>query len=134
MLGKTSKVEETFARMCLLRKYACVLIDDKSESMGMLTRVRDLVAYGPINEETLVKLLKDRGRIIGNSSARIENPEKAAKELMAGKKLSELKIKPFFRLHPPRTGIDSKLYFGQKKGVLGNHKEAINKLIERMLS
>lgn len=134
MLGKTQKIVETFTRMNLLRKYCCVLIDDKSESMGMLANVRDFVAYGPISEETLVKLLKDRGRIIGDSSARIENPEKIAKELIAGKKLSELKIKSFFRLHPPRKGIDSTLYYGQKKGVLGNNKEDINKLILRMLS
>ncbi len=133
MLGKTHKIAETFARMCLLRKYACTLIDDKSEGMGMLKNVRDLVAYGPISEEVLVKLLKERGRIIGNSSARVENPEKIAKELIAGKKLSDLKIKSFFKMHPPRKGIDSKLYYGQKKGVLGNNKEDINKLIERML-
>jgi large subunit ribosomal protein L30 len=44
-----------------------------------------------------------------------------------------LNIKPFFRLHPPRGGIDSAKHFGIKKGVLGNNKESINKLIERML-
>ena len=133
MLGKTYKIAETFTRMGLLRKYCCVLINEDSESIGMLKNVRDMVAYGPISEEMLVKLLKQRGRIIGNSSARIENPEKIAKEIIAGKKLSDLKIKSFFRLHSPRKGIDSKLYYGQKKGVLGNNKEDINKLIERML-
>jgi hypothetical protein len=40
-------------------------------------------------------------------------------------------IKPFFRLHPPRKGINSKIQY--PKGVLGNNKEDINKLIERML-
>jgi hypothetical protein len=40
-------------------------------------------------------------------------------------------LKGFFRLHPPRKGIKSKLQY--PKGVLGDNKESINKLIERML-
>ena len=51
--------------------------------------------------------------------------------MIAGKKPEEIGIKPFFRLHPARGGIKSKLHY--PKGVLGNHKENINKLIERML-
>ena len=39
----------------------------------------------------------------------------------------------FFRLHPPRKGIDSKKGFGVGKGVLGNHGDKINELIGRML-
>jgi hypothetical protein len=50
---------------------------------------------------------------------------------MEGKKLADFKLKGFFRLHPPRKGIDSKLQY--PKGVLGNNKKDINKLIERML-
>ena len=42
-----------------------------------------------------------------------------------------LDLKPFFRLHPPRGGIKSKIHF--PKGVLGNNKEKINDLVERML-
>ena len=48
-------------------------------------------------------------------------------------KYEEVNVKPFFRLHPPRKGIESKKHFGVGKGVLGNHKDKINKLIERML-
>jgi len=36
-------------------------------------------------------------------------------------------------IHPPRKGIESKKHFGVGKGVLGNNKKEINKLIERML-
>ena len=45
--------------------------------------------------------------------------------------MSEFNIKPFFRLPPPRGGINSKERF--PKGVLGNHREKINELIRRML-
>lgn len=133
MTGKTYTVAETFNRLRLLRKYCCVVVSTDSESMGMIPRIKDFIAYGPISEEVLVKMIKERGRIIGDSKARVENPEKIAKDLLAGKKLSDMKVKPFFRLHPPRKGIDSRLPFGKKKGVLGNNRADINKLIERML-
>jgi large subunit ribosomal protein L30 len=135
MLHKTYTVAETFDRLRLSRKYCCVLIQADSERMGMIPRIKDFVAYGPITEEVLVKLVKERGRMIGDSKARVSETDakKIAKDLLAGKKLEDLKVKPFFALHPPRKGIDSKLPFGIRKGVLGNNKENINKLIERML-
>jgi large subunit ribosomal protein L30 len=40
-------------------------------------------------------------------------------------------IKPFFRLHPPRGGINSKEKF--PKGSLGDNQEKINELVRRML-
>jgi len=55
--------------------------------------------------------------------------KKVIEEINDGKK-SKI-IKPYFRLHPPRKGIKSKLHY--PKGVLGNHGEEINKLLERML-
>ncbi len=69
----------------------------------MIEKVRNQVAYGEISEDTLKKLNEKR----------------------------KTKTKNFFRLHPPRKGINAKLHF--PKGVLGNNKEKINELIERML-
>ncbi len=51
-------------------------------------------------------------------------------------KLKEIrgqKDKNFFRLHPPRRGIESKKHFGVGKGVLGDNGEKINELLVRML-
>ncbi len=74
----------------------------------MLKKVKFYVAYGPLSKDTHDKLVKARG-----------------------KKGADGKLKPFFRLHPPRKGIKSKIQY--PKGVLGNNKADINKLIERML-
>ena len=132
---KKSNIVETLNRLRLRRKYTCTLIDSKNNAlMGMLNEVKHYVAFGEIEKEVLVKLLHKRGQLIKipnkKSSDRID-VEKIADELMNGKKLIDLGIKPFFRLHPPRGGIKSKLQY--PKGVLGNNKENINKLIERML-
>jgi len=131
MIKVRFNIDETLNRLRLRRKYCCVVVNDSPEAKGMITKVRDFVAYGNITEETLAKLIKERAEKIGDKKAKIENPEKIAKELIAGKSFEELKIKPFFRLHPPRGGINSKKHY--PKGVLGDNKEGINKLIERML-
>jgi len=49
------------------------------------------------------------------------------------KTLVDFGLKPFFRLHPPRGGIDTKVHFPIRKGVLGDNKEKINDLVRRML-
>ena len=124
-------VAETLNKLRLRKKYTCVLINETPESKGMIEKVRDYAAYGDINEKTLAEMIKFRGKVIGNSKAKPKDPEKLAKDILAGKKAEELGIKPFFRLHPPRKGINTKAHF--PKGALGNHEDKINDLIKRML-
>lgn len=124
-------VRETFNRMRLRRKYACVILEENKINLGMINHVRNFIAYGKINSEILEKLIMERGKLIDKTKK--TDLEKVSGEFQKGKKLQDLNVKPFFRLHPPRGGIDSKLHFGKKKGVLGDNKEEINKLIERML-
>lgn len=122
-------IRETLYRLRLRRKYTCVLIDPKNQNlMGMINTVKHSTAYGEIEKDTLAKLLEARGHKIDKQEF---NAEKIADELLSGKNLFELGFKPFFRLHPPRKGINSKIQY--PKGVLGNNHKDINKLIERML-
>ena len=130
-IGLEKGVVETLNRLRLRRKYSCVVIDPKKEDLGMVNKVRNFVAFGKIKKDVFEKLIEKRGQIIGKTK-KIDS-KKIADELLKGKKYEKLNLKPFFRLHPPRKGIDSKKHFGVKKGVLGNNKEKINDLIERML-
>lgn len=109
-VGLSQNINETLERLRLRKKYACVVLEGSKEEMGMVEKLRDFVAYGEINEATNKELVKIRGR-----------------------KGKDGKLKPFFRLHPPRKGIESKKHFGVGKGVLGNNGEKINDLIMRML-
>ena len=109
MVKVPKDIEDALYRLKLRRKYSCVLIDTSNESLaGLLKKVRFYVAYGEISKETQAKLIKERG-----------------------KKDKDGNLKSFFRLHPTRKGIKSKIQY--PKGVLGNNKKDINKLIERML-
>ena len=95
----------------------------------MLQKIRNFVAYGDITDETLLELIQKRAK----SSSKKKIDAKSVVEQLKKKDLSELDIKPFFRLHPPRGGIDSKLHFPLKGGVLGDNKDKINDLVRRML-
>ena len=108
-VGLNKDVKETLYRLRIRRKYACVVVESTKENVGMIKKVRDFAAFGEINDETSKEIDEKRGKKVNG------------------------KLKPFFRLHPPRKGIDAKKHFGVKKGVLGNNKEKINDLIRRML-
>lgn len=124
-------VEETLDRMRLRRKYACVLIHKNKDTMGMIKKVKYYIAYGEIDRDVLEKLIKKRAESIEGRKKEIKiDVKKVVDGLLEGKKLSDFKLKEFFRLHPPRKGINSKLQY--PKGVLGDNKN-ISKLIERML-
>lgn len=98
------KIRETLNRLKLRRKYSCIILKPTKEEEGMIKKIRDFVAFGEIKEDTLKKLKDKRGKP--------GHPD-------------------FFRLHPARGGMKTKFHF--PKGVLGDNKEKINDLIERML-
>ena len=108
--GLSYDTNETLVRLRIRKKYACVVLKGSKEEMGMIEKMRDHVAYGEISDDVYKELVKQRGR-----------------------KGKDGKLKPFFRLHPPRKGIESKKHFGVGKGVLGNNGDKINELVLRML-
>ena len=124
------KVEETLSRLRLRKKFTCILINEKDKvKIGMLRKVENFVAFGEIEKGTLIRLIEKRGK--RKDKKEIKDAEKIAEEIEKGKKLPA-ELKPFFRLHPPRGGLkSSKKQF--PRGVLGNHRKEINKLIEKML-
>jgi len=108
-IGLKREIVETLYRLRLRKKYVCVVLEKPTkEQLGMLKKVKDFVAFGEIDAATYKELKEKRGKKVDG------------------------KLKPFFRLHPPRGGIESKKHFGVGKGVLGKNAK-INELIRRML-
>lgn len=131
MVNVSKEVAESLSRINLRRKYSCTLIKPSPENMKLLKKLRNYVAYGDIDEETLKDLIENRAE--SKDSKEKISSSKIIEELQK-KPLSQLPIKPFFRLHSPRGGIDAKKHFGvSKKAVLGDNKKQINDLIRRML-
>lgn len=125
----STTINETLYRMHLHRKYAATLLRESAETKKLLQKVRNFVAFGQVDAKTLSLLIEKRGQPL----AGIKIDAMKVVENLAKKNLDELGLKPFFRLHPPRGGIDSKVHFPLRKGVLGDNKEKINELVRRML-
>lgn len=129
IVDKTKKINETLFRMRLRRKYSAVLLKETQENLKLLQEVRNFVAFGQINEETLKLLIEKRAKLIGGKKGKIDASKIIGQ--LDKNKLSDIGIKPYFRLHPPIGGIKSKIHY--PKGILGDNKEDINKLVRRML-
>lgn len=130
MVDKERKVEETLFRMRLRRKYSAVLLKPSVQAQKLLNSVRNFVAYGDIDSQTLKMLMEKRAMPI--EKGKKVDAEKIVSAIET-KPFKQLGIKPFFRLHPPRGGIESKKHFAVGKGVLGDNKAEINALVRRML-
>lgn len=128
-------LKETLYRMRIHRKFTLALLPSNEATTHLLQTVRNFVAYGDITKETLKELILKRSKPIDAKKKLDEkNIDAIVESVLTGKKtLADYNIKPFFRLHPPRGGIDARLHFPKKKGVLGDNKDEINDLIRRML-
>lgn len=123
-VGINRDVKETLNRLRIRRKFVTKVFENPSAvELGMIKSVRNFVSFGEISEDTYKKLVNARGQMQRTESSTSSSKESRTKE-------SEGKLKPFFRLHPPRGGANMKLHY--PKGLLGENKE-MDKLILRML-
>ncbi len=130
-VDSSKEIRDTLDLLRLYRKNFCVVVEDSPSYKGMINKVKDYVTFGEIDDATYKELLDKR-------SEEYKGREKDTKGKIDYKKYMEVdgkKIKPFFRLSPPKGG------FGRKgikisftaKGALGNRKEKINDLLKRMI-
>jgi len=137
-------IEDTMKMLNLTRVNHCVVVPETPSVKGMLEKAKDYITWGEINETTLARLIKFRGRLEGDlpidDNYIKENTEftsiiSLAKGIVNDQfKYKDLKkVKPLFRLSPPRKGYEGIKRSFQNGGALGYRGEKINELIERML-
>jgi large subunit ribosomal protein L30 len=140
-MGVAPKLLDTMNRLNLPRKHNAVLITDTPSNLGMLKKAADYITWGEITKESLVDLLKKRGRLVGEERLTKESLKKAgigAFEDLVGRIMEEGKvpapIKTTFRLTPPSRGFKRsiKRHIGSG-GELGYRGSAINDLVQRMI-
>lgn len=136
-------IEDTMKMLRLHRVNHCVLVPENPHFNGMVLKVKDYVAYGKVDAKTLVEILENRGRLEGGSrlteeyireNTAYDSIQAFAEAVIEGKaSLKDVpKLKPVFRLHPPRKGHAGIKRTVQQGGVLGNHNEDINVLLHKM--
>ena len=142
-------IERTLYLLRLRKKYAAALYHESLPGIrNMLRKVESWATYGEISRDTLIRLLKTRGRIIGDKPLTDEwiaanlglygGIAELADKLLSGElhyhRLEDRGVKPFFRLHPPRGGFKGSIKRHFKVGgALGYRGPAINDLVLRML-
>jgi len=137
------EIKDTLKMLRLHHVNHCVLVPDTPAYVGMIRKVKDFVAYGEVNAETLTEVIENRGRITGNArltdayvseNSQYSGINEFAVALSTGDaRLTDIPgVKPVFRLHPPRKGHKTTKRTFQQGGSLGYHGEEINRLLYKM--
>jgi large subunit ribosomal protein L30 len=130
------KVKDTLYLLRLRKKFVAVMLEKNKENMGMISKVKDYVAFGDVDSETIKQLLMKRAKKQGDKPIEIGGKmlDEFAKKFLENKvNLDEIKVKPFFRLHPSIGGFKKSIRLPYPKGVLGDHGDKIKDLIIKML-
>jgi len=136
-------IEDTMKMLRLHKVNHCVFVPEDPHYKGMVQKVKDYVAYGKIDAKTLAEVLENRGRLEGDTrlteeyireNTDYDSIQAFAEAVVEGKtSLKDVpKLKPVFRLHPPRKGHAGIKRTVQQGGELGNHGENINVLLHKM--
>lgn len=140
----SQEIRDTLKVLHLNRNCHATLIDDRPSYLGMLHKVKNYVTWGEISKENIALLLEKRGRLVGDNKLTDEYAQELGYKSLEN--LSEAtfkveveyshlpKVKPIFRLHPPKKGFKGKVKRSYAAGgVAGYRGEAINDLIKRMV-
>ena len=124
-------VNDTLDMFHLERVNAAAVVTTSPSVYGMLRKVKDYVTYGEIDDATYKQLVEKRGEPFKGRLGDSRDKVKYNKFIVIGDK----KLKPFFRLSPPRGGWERKgiKWSFKQGGALGYRGKEINKLIMRMI-
>ena len=143
-VGIDKEREYIFKLMHLTRKNHVILIEDDASTFNSIRKIKDYVTWGELTSDTIYMLLKKRGMLEGGKKL----TENYVKEVLGYSSLKELsnaifdlkvkinelpKVKPIFRLHPPRKGFRGSIKKPYPEGELGGRGEHINQLLVKMI-
>jgi large subunit ribosomal protein L30 len=141
--GVNKEIGDTLKILRLNRINHAVLIKENPSYMGMLKKAKDYITWGEIDQNTLTQLITKRGRLPGNEvitndyineNTDYSSIKEFSKAILDSKtELNDSKIKPVFRLHPPRKGYENTKKSIKESGSLGYRGEKIVDLIKKMI-
>jgi large subunit ribosomal protein L30 len=135
------EIKDTLQMLRIHRVNHCVIVNEDPHFRGMIQKVKDYVAWGKIDDDTLAMLLERRGRLSGNrrltdqflkENTSYRSFQELAAAINSGSvSLKELGLKPIFRLHPARKGLKTTKKTAQQGGDMGFRQDLAD-LIKRM--
>ena len=125
------EINDTLDMLHLERVNCSTVIDGTPEAYGMLRRAKDYITYGEIDDATYKALIDKRGEPFKGRLTDSRGKIQYSKFITVDGK----KLKPYFRLNPPRGGYERKgiKWSFKQGGALGYRGKEINKLIMRMI-
>ncbi|HKZ88018.1 MAG TPA: 50S ribosomal protein L30 [Candidatus Bathyarchaeia archaeon] len=138
------QAKETTSMLHLTHSNHAVILDSRPAFRGMLKRAQSYVTWGEASKETVMLMIKKRGKIAGGKAFTDEAAQKLGfksvdnfAEAVAGCKVDYWKlegVQHVFRLHPPKKGYKGKTKRSYRAGgEAGYRGEAINELVKRMV-
>jgi large subunit ribosomal protein L30 len=138
------KISDTLKMLRLNKTNHCVVIPDTPTYRGMLQVVKDYVTWGELQPNVLSDMIKRRGQLEGGKSVKdgdvksitgFDSISTYSQAVLKGEtKIKDFdKLKPVFRLSPPKKGHGGIKRAFKVGGALGYRGEKINDLIRRML-
>jgi large subunit ribosomal protein L30 len=132
----------TLDNLNLDKKFRATIIPENPETLGMLRKIKEVVAWVSIDAHFVREILEKKGRKAGFKPLEKSDIPKEYESIddlalaIADNRvtLSKLdRIKPWFALSPPKGGFKrkTKTQYSQE-GVLGENKELIE-IVKRML-
>ena len=137
------KVKDTLKYLRLTRINHCVVLPQTETTRGMLQVAKDYVTWGELDAHTLAGVIRSRGRVVGDkpltdAHVAATTPYKTIDELAAAITAGKATyhtipdVKPLFRLHPAKKGLEGIKRSVQAGGALGYRGAGINDLLGRM--
>ena len=137
------KTKDTLKYMRLNRVNHAVVLPETPTTKGMLQVGKDYVTWGEVDAKTLASVIKSRGRLVGDKPITDEHVAKGtpfktidalADAIVAGKfhYKDVPDVKPIFRLHPAKKGLEGIKRSVAVGGALGYRGKDINELLGRM--
>lgn len=134
--------DTTLLSLNLAKKFRATIVPENNEYLGMLNRIRQLVAWCRVDNDTVKDLLNKKGKKTASQSLTASELSKEYSDLdklasdIANDSVifSKLKgIKPWFALNPPRGGFKKSIKKQtNQNGILGENKLLID-LVKKMM-
>jgi len=139
------KTKDTLRYMRLNRVNHAVVLPESDTTKGMLQVAKDYVTWGEVDAKTLAAVIRSRGRLVGDGPitdahvakhTSFKSVDALAEAIVSGKaRYQDLaEVKPVFRLHPARKGLEGIKRSVQAGGALGYRGKDINELLGRMIT
>lgn len=136
----------TLDNLHLNKKFRATLIPENEQTLGMLRKIKEIVAWTSVEEGFIRDFIEKKGRYSSakllssinkseTTSPAVPNIDQVVSDISKNNTfLSKISgIKPWFALNPPRGGFKKKSkLLSSQNGILGENHELVE-LVKRMM-